>query len=125
MLNGEVLEALFRHYAGDDEGQAFIEECILSFETYHNAVFREQLFRRVYGGATDPDHFRDEWTERDRNRTVHHNAVIANVAILNRLAGQAGLDPVYDGVVSEERPYRRQVADAVFAWVEAVINERN
>ena len=125
MLNGEVLEALFRHYAGDDEGQAFIEECILSFETYHNAVFREQLFRRVYGGATDPDHFRDELTERDRNRTVHHNAVIANVAILNRLAGQAGLDPVYDGVVSEERPYRRQVADAVFAWVEAVINERN
>lgn len=110
--------------AGDRELQGFLEECILSFEAYHDAVFREQLFRRIYGGATDPDYYRDELTERDRNRTVHHNAVIANVAILNRLAEQAGLDPVYDGVISEERPYRRQIANAVFAWMETVINER-
>ena len=34
------------------------------------------------------------------------------------------LVPVYDGVVSEERPYRREVANAVFEYVEYLIKKR-
>ena len=60
----------------------------------------------------------------DRSRTVAHNAVISGVKILNRMAKQADLPPVYDGIVSEARPYRREVANAVFAYIEDVIRNR-
>ena len=53
-----------------------------------------------------------------------HNSVIANVSIMNRLAEQAGLPPVYDGIVSEERPYRTELADAILAFVADVITNR-
>ena len=61
----------------------------------------------------------------DRTRTLYHNSVISNVSILNRMADKAGLDPVYDGVVSKERPYRREVANAVFEYIESIINSRS
>ena len=60
----------------------------------------------------------------DRMRTTCHNAVIANVSIMNRLAEQTGLPPVYDGIVSEERPYRTELADAILAFVANVITYR-
>lgn len=41
------------------------------------------------------------------------------------MADKAGLDPVYDGVVSKERPYRREVANAVFEYIESIINSRS
>ena len=43
---------------------------------------------------------------------------------MNRLAEQAGLPPVYDGIVSEERPYRTELADAILAFVADVITNR-
>ena len=62
-------------------------------------------------------------TSRDKTRTRCHNAVIAQVNCLNRLAEEAGIPPLYDGVVSEERPYRRQVADAVLDFVrDSILN---
>ena len=57
-------------------------------------------------------------------RTVIHNSVIANVNLLNRLAEKNGLHPVYDGIVSEERPYRREIANAVLDYVESIIKNR-
>ncbi len=60
----------------------------------------------------------------DKARTRAHNAVLANVKLLNRLAENAGLAPVYEGTVSQERPYRREVADAVMAYIASVIEDR-
>lgn len=72
----------------------------------------------------DADTYREEIPALDKTRTVHHNALLTQVNILNRLAKLAGLPPFYDGVVSEERPYRREVANAVLAFVEQVILNR-
>ena len=44
--------------------------------------------------------------------------------ILNRLTGQAGLPSVYEGIVSEESPYRTELADANLALVADVITNR-
>jgi hypothetical protein len=60
----------------------------------------------------------------DRKRTSCHNAVLANVSMLNRMAAMAGLPPVYEGVISEDQPYRRQVADAVLEYVHKIIQDR-
>ena len=125
MLNREVLEKLIAHYKDDLETLDFIRMCLDSFEEYHRAVFDDQMFRIVYGvGTLDADEYKERRSAVDRTRTTHHNSVIMNVGVLNRMAAEIGLDPLYDGVVSEERPYRREVANAVFAYVETVINER-
>lgn len=72
----------------------------------------------------DGEEYRSRVMELDQRRTVRHNSVIANVSVLNRLAENAALAPVYEGVVSKERPYRRQVADAVLDYVQSVIRNR-
>lgn len=74
--------------------------------------------------AIDSATYRSEYSSRDRTRSINHNAVIAQVGFLNRLAEEAGLPPFYDGVVSEERPYRRELANAVLGFVEEVIQYR-
>ncbi len=123
MLNRESIEKLLLLYRDDPVTLKFLGEIFDSFEEYHQAVFKEQLGRLLYA-AEDADAYRDRIVSLDRARTVHHNSVIANVGILNRLAEKNGLPPVYDGVVSEERPHRREVANAVFAWIEEIINNR-
>jgi len=60
----------------------------------------------------------------DKKRTMLHNRVLIAVNVLNRMASKENLKPVYDGIVSEERPYRREVANAVLEYVEKIIKER-
>lgn len=125
MLNRESIRKLLLLYRDDPATMQFLEEILESFEAYHNAVFKEQIGRMLCGsGAEDAEAYRDRIVSLDRTRTIHHNSVIANVGILNRLAEKAGIPPVYDGVVSEERPYRREVANAVFAYLEEIIRNR-
>lgn len=124
MLNTETIKLLLTAYRNEPDILKFIKSALDSFEDYHKAVFDEQLFPIIYGGAADAEAFREQAMSLDRKRTICHNSVIANVGILNRMAKNADLPPVYDGVVSEERPYRREVANAVFAYIEEIINNR-
>ena len=104
----------------------FIYGALKSFEEYHSAVIADQLFPLVYsGGGIDGEQYRTQRTSFDRQRTVAHNAVIANVNLLNRMASAAGIEPIYEGVVSEDRPYRRMIANAVFEYITYVIDHRS
>ncbi len=60
----------------------------------------------------------------DKSRTTNHNSVLGNVNLLNRLANMNNLPPVYDGIVSHDRPYRREVANAVLEYVEKIVKSR-
>ncbi len=125
MLNTETIKLLLTAHRNEPDILKFIKSALDSFEDYHRAVFDEQMFPIIYGGgATDAEAFREQAMSLDRKRTICHNSVIANVGILNRMAKNADLPLVYDGVVSEERPYRREVANAVFAYIEEIINNR-
>ena len=124
MLNKDSIKEIIAANRDDRETLDFIKGILDSFEQYHKAVFEEQLYGVIYNGAIDGDEFRENRTSLDRTRTSFHNALLANVRLLNRMAEQINASPVYDGVVSEEKPYRRQVADAVFAYIEDVINNR-
>ena len=126
MLNKDVMARLIEINKNDRDTLDFIRDCIDSFEKYHRAVFDDQMTQIIYGsGAIDGDEFREIRALADKTRTIHHNSVISNVSILNRLADRNGLPPVYDGNVSESQPYRRQVANAVFEYIEDIINNRN
>lgn len=124
-VNNETLNGLIRHFKDDRDDLEMIVRAVETFEDYHRAIYRLELTRRLFScNAIDSDAYRSETVARDRTRTVNHNAVIAQVGFLNRLAGEAGLPPFYDGVVSEERPHRRALADAVLAFVGTVIDGR-
>lgn len=126
MLNKETIRKLIELNKFDRESLDFIKSCIDSFEQYHRAVFEDQMIQIIFGGgAFEGTEYRELRSSADRARTVNHDAIIASVNILNRMADKAGLEAVYDGVVSKERPYRRQVANAVFEYIEFIINNRS
>ncbi len=124
MLNNNAVCKCIAFYKDDRDALDFIKSCLDSFEQYHRAVFDDQVFQLIYGGALEGDEYREGRSSVDRVRTINHNCVLTNVTVLNRMAVKAGIEPVYDGIVSEERPYRREVADAVFEYIESIINNR-
>jgi len=74
--------------------------------------------------AMEKEDYQEMVMSLDKQRTMRHNSVITSVNILNRLAQKEGLPLVYNGIVSEERPYRRELADAVLNYIEKVIKNR-
>ena len=92
---------------------------------YHQAIYRLEITRRPNAcGALDGSDYREQFLSRDATRTRNHDALLAQVNMLNRLADEAGLPPFYDGEVSEDQPIRRQVADAILEFVRQVVLER-
>lgn len=125
MLNAKSIEKLIELNRHDRNTLDFIKSCLDSFEQYHRSVFEDQTFQILYGGGTlDGSDYRDRRSSLDSTRTTCHNSMIMNIRILNRMAAASSIDPVYDGTVSEEKPYRREIANAVFEYVESIINNR-
>ena len=124
-VNRSTLTALISAYAADGDMTGVIVDALESFEKYHQAIYTLEIQRELYlRGAMDSDTYRERIPQLDQVRTSRHNAVISNVRLLNRLAEQNGLEPFYGGVVSEEHPYRTQLADAVLLFVREIIAER-
>lgn len=96
-----------------------------SFEEYHSVIFDMETWMKVFSyKSVNKEEYQSKVTDMDRCRTMCHNSVLSSVNILNRLAAKENLPLVYDGVVSEERPYRREVANAVLEYVENIIKNR-
>ena len=124
MLNIETINRLIQIYENDSMVIETIRNTIMEFEEYHYAIFEMEHFMRFRDREMDASEYRDKVTELDDNRTRKHNSILTGIKIMNRLAEQKNLEPVYEGVVSEERPYRREVANAVLEYVEQVIKDR-
>lgn len=125
-FNINSLSQLIQQSKEDPELLEYIHKALMSFSDYHAAVIAEQIYPVIYGGAdVDPDSYRAERAALDKRRTTAHNAMLANVNLLNRMCTAAGIDPVYDGMVSEDRPYRRYVANAIFEYLTHVIDQRS
>ncbi len=125
MLNINTLKKLAEIYQDDNELLDILYSSIKSFEEYHLVICEMELWMKVYSyKSVDKEEYQSKVTEMDRRRTMCHNSVLSSVNILNRLAAKENLPFVYDGVVSEERPYRREVANAVLEYVENVIKNR-
>lgn len=124
-LHRDNLAALIAACRGDGEALEMIERALLSIESYHSAIY-EMETRKVILSASEPDAevYRSEIAALDRLRTAKHNALLVNIRTLNRIAAAEGLDPVCDGTVSEEKPFRREVADAALAYAQTVIENR-
>jgi len=124
-INNESLKQIISDSNNDDELKVLVYDCLESFEAYHKSIYSMEIRLALFKSKDmETDEYQEMYTGLDKARRNCHNAVIRNINILNRLAEKATLAPVYDGVVSEEKPYRREVANAVLAYVETVIKER-
>ena len=123
-MNRKALDNLIQACKADSELLEIIQDALRSFEEYHTAIYSMEIRKQLLAGTVDALQYQEEIGEMDRRRTSSHNAVISNISLLNRLAEQAGLPPVYEGVISREQPYRRQIADAVLNYVRDIILAR-
>ena len=124
-VNVETLNGIIKYCMDDKDDLEMVVKALETFEDYHHAIYRLEITRRLFScNAIDSDTYRSETVDRDRTRTVNHNALLGQVNFLNRLAEEASLPPFYDGIVSEVRPYRREVANAVLEFVREVIVNR-
>lgn len=124
-INAETILKLSSLYAEDTELLNILCSSLKSFEEYHSVIFDMETWIKVYSyKSVDKEEYQSKVTDMDRRRTMCHNSVLSSVNILNRLAAKENLPLVYDGVVSEERPYRREVANAVLEYVENIIKNR-
>ena len=125
MLNTKTLEALVACNRNDKETLNFISEALYAFEDYHRAVFEMEVHAKVFNAETlGREQYQQLLADADKQRTAAHNALLAMLNALNRLAQRQELPPLYDGTISEEQPYRRQAANAVFEWMQLVIQNR-
>ena len=125
MIKQEAIEQLIVFAENDNFSLEIIRGCLKSFEEYHKAVFEHEIARRLMASTFgDAVEYRSRIESLDRARTACHNSMISNVRILNRMAENNGLPLIYDGVVSEEQPYRRELADAVFEYIEWLTKTR-
>ena len=124
-INVETLNRLLERFGQDPDDLELITGALTSMENYHRAIYELELTRRLNGcGLLTGDDYRQRFQRQDATRTRCHNDRLSRIAMLNRLAEEAGLPPVYDGTISEETPFRRQVADATLAFVNDVMLNR-
>ena len=124
MLCEETIAKLISIYKDDDKILRTIEQSITSFEEYHSAIFKMELWMKVFSNTVSGSEYQENVSLMDKSRTTNHNSVLGNVNLLNRLANMNNLPPVYDGIVSHDRPYRREVANAVLEYVEKIVKSR-
>ena len=124
-INEGTLNRLLEIHRDDADTAGIIQEALLSFEKYHQAIYELEIRRLMYArGAMDAEAYREEAASLDQIRTNRHNTVISEIRLLNRLAEQSRLPLVYEGTVSEQHPYRTHLADAVLAFVQQVTEDR-
>lgn len=125
VICGQQLEKLFEAARDDTDLLGMISDCMKSLEEYHRAIFEMETWLKLYSHKNlSREDYQVRITESDNRRTICHNAVLASVNILNRIAAQYDVSPIYDGEISEKHPYRREVADAVLYYIDSVIVNR-
>ena len=124
-LNLGNLNKLFQTAQDDSELLLLFYQALESFSDYHEAIFKAESWKKVYSPKSMTiNEYQENLMAMDRQRTICHNAVLSHMNILNRIAEKNNIPKIYDGTISEEQPYRRQVADAVLEYVESIILER-
>lgn len=124
-MNEQSMSALINACRNDPELIDLLSEILKHFEDYHRAIIALESYAALHDYAnTDRDQYREQFEGMDAARTRLHNVVLDDMRLLNKLADSFGLSPVYDGVISADRPYRRQVANAALAYLEHMITER-
>ena len=100
VFNKNSLEKLIQENKDDSEALEIIYDVVRGFEGYHTKIIEMELKLLIYkAGTLDREEYQSMVTELDKQRTVQHNSVLTGVNVLNRMAKQCNIEPIYSGVV--------------------------
>lgn len=124
-FNEGSIQLLIENFYDDKEAIMLIQDCLLSFSKYHASIYRMETYTKLFGYSnTDKEEYQQEVISLDKDRTASHNRVISSISILNRLCEKNNIPLIYNGVISEEKPYRREIADACLAYISIILQKR-
>ena len=124
-LNTTALGKLIQNNKDNKEMLDMIFGALKGFEEYHNKIVEMELKLQLYSSGTlDREDYQNMVMELDKRRTMSHDSVLTGINVLNRIAEKQGIEPIYSGTVSKERPYRREVANAVLDYIQTIIENR-
>jgi hypothetical protein len=124
-INSDSIRLLREKLKDDATAMQMLQDCLLSFMEYGSRIYRLEIYRLLFNyDNKNNEAFRQELMSLDRSRTMGHDSVISNLDILNRFCDRNGIPPVYDEIISTERPYRVEIADAVLAYAAQIIEAR-
>ena len=82
----ERINALITAYKDDAEMLENIHSALEVFDAYHAAIYTMETNSRIYTAEIiGADEYRKRYSEMDKARTSKHNALIAEVSLLNRM----------------------------------------
>ena len=124
-INKKAIEKLIQGSSDDKESLDMIYDIFKGFEEYHKKIMNMEIKIKLYpAGVLESDEYQSMVTELDKQRTIQHDSLLTGINILNRMAEMKGIEPVYSGTVSREKPYRREVANAVLDYLQDIIENR-
>lgn len=119
------LKTLCNTYKEDADIMELIQDSLISFLDYQNAIYKMEIYTQIYNSQNlETKNYQNMLLEFDKARSLAHNNLISKINILNRLCKESKIAPVYDGIVSENRPYRIKIADAILEFVNTTVKER-
>lgn len=125
MLNSDSINKLIKINKNDDVVLSMLYDGIFSFEDYHLKIYKMETWSKIYDyNNMSREGYQAKLTELDKSRSLCHNSVIASIDMLNRHCEQNNIPLVYEGIVSKERPFRVQIADAVLDYVDETVKKR-
>ena len=124
-FNTQALEKIIQNNRDDKDTLDIILRVLKSFEEYHSRIVEMELMLQIYSsGVLDREDYQNMVMELDKRRTMSHDSVLTGINVLNRIAEKQSIEQIYSGTVSKERPYRREVADAVLDYIQTIIDDR-
>lgn len=107
-------------FDGDvDMAHKMLEDRLTIFPQYANVIIREQVMMPIWRNRCEPEEFRQNCMDIDRQRKHTHDAAIDSVNILNRMSKALGLEPYADVDTND----RYAVADFIGNFVNEVYND--
>lgn len=86
MRSNENIKKLIEIYKSDTKVLNSIERCLMSFEEYHNSIYKMETWMKIHTVNSSNEEYKFTLTNLDKSRTLQHNALLGNVKLLNRLA---------------------------------------
>lgn len=125
MFNANALDKLIAHYHDDKDSLDIIYDVLMGFEEYHERIVEMEIKLKLYSTEVmEREDYQSMVMELDKRRTMQHNSILTGVNVLNRMAEKCCIEPVYSGKVSTERPFRREVANAILEFTQTIIIDR-
>ena len=111
-LNEDALKDLVRRFSVSNDLYAqedldTVEKALLAFHNYINTVVDGEMKLLIQGNSLEGQEYLDAITQYDGDRHSAHEKAIGDAKLVNRLAAQEGLPPIFTG----DDTQRHQVAD--------------